>query len=159
MDRLDDTEDATRRDPLTGLFNRDELERLHLSGTEEPVGVVYFDINDLRNYGSSRKGEVPFVGDDRTIKDFAKRLLRAALPGTVVVRLESSHFIAVVTGASIREATAAQLVAFRQEFTTPSDTNSVTAGVNVGMGTAEVESTTDIYRCMKLAHDAYYNLN
>jgi GGDEF domain-containing protein len=84
------------------------------------------------------------------------RLLRAALPGTVIVRVGSDQFIVAVTGAPVHEVTAAQLEALRKEFTTPSESDCMTARSRVRMGAVEVGPFAEIYRGMKLAHDAYY---
>jgi GGDEF domain-containing protein len=72
-------------DPLTGLFNRNELERLRLEGPNEPLGVICFTLQDLGAWGGG-KAIQGFEGD-RELKDFANRLTLVALPGTFVVRL------------------------------------------------------------------------
>jgi len=121
MDGARDSEWRATHDPLTKLPNRGWLEQLHIDGPDTPLGVVYFDVENFRSFAWSGDREDPWAKGDRALKDIAARLQRTALPGTVVVRLGSSHFVAVVTSAPVPEVTAEQLEAFRQEFTTPSN--------------------------------------
>lgn len=154
MDSPEYGEWRATHDPLTGLFNRNELERLRLEGPNEPLGVICFTLQDLGAWGGG-KAIQGFEGD-RELKDFANRLTLVALPGTFVVRLGSDEFIALVTGSPVHEVMAAQLEDYRQEFTAPDDPLCITAKLKVGTSTAVVETFADIYRGMKLAHDAYY---
>ena len=147
MDRSDDAGGAARRDPITGLLNRSELDRLRLEDPDAPIGVVYIDVKDFRTYNQ----EVGMDSGDRAMADIVARLLRTSLPGTTIVRFGGDEFVAVVKGAPVPETLTAQLGAFRQEFTTPSDPKCPSAALSLVMGTADVNSAAELNVCMDIA--------
>ena len=83
----------SRRDTLTGLPNRAALverldEAIHAASTDEPVGLLIIDIDDLKVVNN---GLGHLAGDQLIIK-VAQRLLGAVAPRDVVVRTGGDEF-------------------------------------------------------------------
>ncbi|MEX2180655.1 MAG: sensor domain-containing diguanylate cyclase [Gemmatimonadaceae bacterium] len=92
----------SRRDPLTGCFNRRYLADLdeELSGSEEPWGCLFIDIDHFKQYNDEHGHQ---MGDNTLIRmsRFLMRQVRAEEP---VIRVGGDEFVIVLRGASDAQA-------------------------------------------------------
>jgi len=90
-------------DPLTGLANRRELQRLGdalLAEPGRPVAVVAIDVDHFKAINDARGHEA----GDVVLVALAERLQRAARPGDVVARLGGEEFVVLMPDTTLEEA-------------------------------------------------------
>ena len=90
-------------DPLTGLANRRELQRLGdalLAEPDRPVAVVAIDVDHFKAINDTRGHEA----GDVVLVALAERLQRAARPGDVVARLGGEEFVVLMPDTTLEEA-------------------------------------------------------
>ncbi len=83
--------EAARRDPLTGLGNRQRLLDL-LDGPDGPVAVLFVDVDRFKSVNDTFSHEV----GDEVLRQVATLLARQCRAGDVVVRYGGDEFVVVV---------------------------------------------------------------
>jgi len=102
--------EEVRRDPLTGVYNRGQLEEVLEKEFEAatrhgwPLSLAFIDLDDFKQV-NDRWGHL--VGDE-VLRNFAKTLLRHVRSSDIVARYGGEEFLVVLPG--IGEAAAAQVV-------------------------------------------------
>ncbi|MFV0523441.1 MAG: EAL domain-containing protein [Acidimicrobiales bacterium] len=132
------------KDPLTGLPNRERLEReleerLDALPDGEVLGVVQIDIRDFKAVNES----IGYEEANRVLLAVAERLDRSIRSGAVLTRIGGNEFALAVTGTAEKDIEA---VATRMErlFDEPFEVGerSQRLGVSVGVATATRDTIT-----------------
>ena len=109
-DRARRLAEEVRRDPLTGVYNRSQLEEVLEKEFDAatrhgwPLSIAFIDLDDFKQV-NDRWGHL--VGDE-VLRNFAKALLRHVRSSDIVARYGGEEFLVVLPG--IGEEAAAQVV-------------------------------------------------
>ena len=109
-DRARRLEEEVRRDPLTGAYNRSQLEEVLEKEFDTatrhgwPLSIAFIDLDDFKQV-NDRWGHL--VGDE-VLRNFAKALMRQVRSSDIVARYGGEEFLVVLPG--IGEEAAAQVV-------------------------------------------------
>jgi diguanylate cyclase (GGDEF)-like protein/PAS domain S-box-containing protein len=150
--------DQATRDPLTGLLNREgldrqiaDLQRTRWSG--QHVVVVYADVDDLKVLNDSA-GHA--AGDD-LLREVARRLRACTREDDILARIGGDEFVIVTavprTGSNPGDGVVARL---RSELSGPIAVGRSITPLSVSLGATTLETFTDASEAIERADKAMY---
>jgi diguanylate cyclase (GGDEF)-like protein/PAS domain S-box-containing protein len=150
--------DQATRDPLTGLLNREgldrqiaDLQRTHWSG--QHVVVVYADVDDLKVLNDTA-GHA--AGDD-LLREVARRLRACTRDDDILARIGGDEFVIVTavprTGSNPGDGVVARL---RSELSGPIAVGRSITPLSVSLGATTLEAFTDASEAIERADRAMY---
>jgi diguanylate cyclase (GGDEF)-like protein len=150
--------DQATRDPLTGLLNREgldrqiaDLQRTRWSGQQ--VVVVYADVDDLKVLNDTA-GHA--AGDD-LLREVARRLRACTREDDILARIGGDEFVIVTavprTGSNPGDGVVARL---RSELSGPIAVGRSITPLSVSLGATTLEAFTDASEAIERADKAMY---
>ena len=146
------------RDPLTDLRNREGLEpalaaQLQAVGPNGKIALLWIDLHNLKSVNET----LGYVAGDRLLCEMARRMARAAPPGSVLARFASDEFILAAPVAS-RDAAESLVERASAEFNRPAMIADTRVECGTSMGVAILgEDVEDVANLMRAADVALLN--